>query len=319
MSEGKLTPDTMMSASRLPGLLGLSGYSSPNDELRLSIDAIDGKEPPPFNVEAADWGNRFEMPILEQSVIRLGLEKYNLVHQEAQFHDQISLCCSLDGTADGSGHTFTTDPERGIFVVGDDSITLDGWGVIEAKLTSQDAEDVPPLWRGPVQLQGQMMVTGAKWGAVCTLYRGTKLRIFLFKPHEVTQKAIERAVIDFQGRLDFYKEHGSIDWYPPISSADATKLYPTGDNDELIHLSDNAQELCALILDAKQNIKDIEEKINFWETSLKDMLKDHTKGVAGSYRLTWPMRHYKAQPERVVPAKEASVIRQSTITIKETK
>jgi hypothetical protein len=31
------------------------------------------------------------------------------------------------------------------------------------------------------------------------------------------------------------------------------------------------------------------------------------------------MRHYKAQPERITPAKPANAIRQSTLTIKEIK
>ncbi len=37
---GKLTPDYMMSASRLPALLGLSRYQTPNDELQYSINAV---------------------------------------------------------------------------------------------------------------------------------------------------------------------------------------------------------------------------------------------------------------------------------------
>ncbi len=37
---GKLTDDKAMSASRLPGLMGFSKYSTPNDELQFSINAI---------------------------------------------------------------------------------------------------------------------------------------------------------------------------------------------------------------------------------------------------------------------------------------
>ena len=42
-------------------------------------------------------------------------------------------------------------------------------------------------------------------------------------------------------------------------------------------------------------------------------------GTVGNERimLKWPMRQFKAQPERVVPAKDARSVRQKTLTIKE--
>lgn len=43
---GKVTPDTMLSASRLPAVMGYSKYRSPNDELLATIDALNGIEPP---------------------------------------------------------------------------------------------------------------------------------------------------------------------------------------------------------------------------------------------------------------------------------
>jgi predicted phage-related endonuclease len=316
MSKGKLTPDTMMSASRLPGLLGLSKYSTPNDELLLSCNALAGKMPEPLESEPADWGNRFEHHILEQSVQRLRLQDYNLDHTKPYFHDEWPLCTSLDGTAEGLGRVVTTDPDAGIFVIGADQIVLEGLGCIEAKLTSQDAEDVPPLWRGPIQLQGQMAIMGAKWGAVCTLYRGTKLRIFLFERHEATQQAIEFACNEFQDKLDKYKATGELDYYPAVNSQDANTKYPAAQDRE-IALTQGTEQMCALILDCKAEIKDLEDKINLYETSLKEHLQDSTRGVGTHYKVSWPMRRYKAQPERVVPATEAREIRQSSLTIKE--
>lgn len=318
MSQGKLTPDTMMSASRLPGLLGLSKYSTPNDELLLSCNALDGKTPEPLEIEAADWGNRFERHILQQGVERLGLDDCVLDHDKPVFHGEWPLCTSLDGTADGRGRVVTTDPDAGIFVIGADQVVLEGWGCLEAKLTGQDAEDVPPLWRGPIQLQGQMAVLNMKWGAVCTLYRGTKLRIFVFERHQVTQDAIEHAVHEFQTKLDKYKSTGEIDYYPALNSDDATRKYPTADDKE-ITLTQNAEELCALILDRKEDIKELQDKINFYETSLKELLQDANKGIGTRYRVSWPMRHYKAQPEKITPAKPATTVRQNTLTIKEIK
>jgi hypothetical protein len=61
----------------------------------------------------------------------------------------------------------------------------------------------------------------------------------------------------------------------------------------------------------------MEEVVERAETNLKNMMRDATVGRCADWEVRWPMRHYKAQPERVVPAKEASSVRQSTLTIKE--
>jgi hypothetical protein len=48
-------------------------------------------------------------------------------------------------------------------------------------------------------------------------------------------------------------------------------------------------------------------------------MRTATKAKAGMWEVSWPMRQYRAQPERVVPATEARVVRQSTLKIKEAK
>jgi len=48
-------------------------------------------------------------------------------------------------------------------------------------------------------------------------------------------------------------------------------------------------------------------------------MKDYSSAKVGAWTLKLPMRHYKATPEKITPAKEAYSIRQSTITIKESK
>jgi len=47
------------------------------------------------------------------------------------------------------------------------------------------------------------------------------------------------------------------------------------------------------------------------------LLQDKPVGIAGKYKINWGMRNYKAQPEKITPAKEAYSVRQSTLTIKE--
>jgi predicted phage-related endonuclease len=117
-----------------------------------------------------------------------------------------------------------------------------------------------------------------------------------------------------------------VDYYPPKDSEDAQRTWGKADEDAPpIDLPAEAEQLADNILNLKAEIKRMEELITGTEENpgleakLKKMLMEHTTGIAGRYKITWPMRRYKAQPQRVVPAKEASTIRQSTLTIKEIK
>jgi len=316
---GKLTDDKEMSASRLPGLMGFSRYSSPNDELSFSINAIDGKERPDIGNEAMGWGNRLEPVILAEAAKRLGLEKFDTDIGQAYSHREIALACSLDGVGFGDGQLIKPDPDRGIYVVGQDSIKLDGPGVLEAKLTKTMPEDTPHLARGPIQLQGQMLVTGHKWGAVCVLYQGIELRVFLFGPHFETQKEIVKAVLLFQNKLDKYRRTAEIDWYPPESSKELDRIYPSAADKVEVELPSNVGDLAQAIVNNKAAIKAAEAGIDQAEKQIKELLGQAERGRAGQYMISWPMRSYKAAPERLLPAKEAYSIRQSTLSIREIK
>ena len=314
----KVTPDTMLSASRLPAVMGLSRYRSPNEELDYSIRAIRGEEREDIGNEAMAWGNQLEPLILSTAAERLQLTDLVAEHPEARFHAELPLCCSLDGTADGRGQVITSDPDKGIYVVGQDSITLDGVGVLEAKLTAVAPEEMPALYRGPVQLQAQMDIIQAKWGAVCVLYQGTELRVFLFAPHAQTLAGIAQVATEFQAKLEKFRANGEVDYYPPSSSKDADRMFPTA-NEEVKQLDSYAEELARLIAGGKKKIKTINEDIEKAETELKTLLGNAARGIAGQFQISWPMRSYSATAQRIVPAKEAYLVRQSTLSIKEIK
>jgi predicted phage-related endonuclease len=317
----KVTPDTMLSASRLPAVLGLSKWSNPNDELEYSINALKGLERPDIGNEAMAWGNTLEPIVLAEAAKRLLVTELVTEHETAYYHDSLPLCCSLDGTAVGRGQVIVSDPANGIWVIGQDSITLDGMGVIEAKVTSVEAEDAPALYRGPIQLQAQMDIVKATWGCIAVLYKASEMRLFLFAPHQGTLDRIAAATIDFQSRLDNWKETGSVDFYAPASGErwpDTRGLYPADDN--VITLdSSEAAELAERIANNKLNLKITEQDIASDEERLKELMGTNTKAIAGGFTINWPVRSYKAQPEKVSPAKEAYSVRQSTLTIKETK
>lgn len=314
---GKLTPDYMMSASRLPALLGLSRYQTPNDELQYSINASKGLPREDKQNEAMAWGDRIERLILLETAKRLELLELSTEFDSAFFHKTLPLACSLDGWAHGRGQKIRTDMDAGIIVVGQDEIMLDGYGVLEAKLTAVSPEEMPALYRGPVQLQAQMDIMQARWGAVAVLYQGTVLRIFLFEPHKQTLETIKAAVLEFQNKIEKYKATGEIDYYPPANSKDADRMYPAADEAAVVNLPGRAEQLADQILAANADIKKAEGKRSEAETELKAMLGQASKGTVGRFEIRWPMRSYKATPEKVVPAKEAYSIRQSTLSIKE--
>lgn len=316
---GKVTPNTMLSASRIPALLGQSKYETPNGVLASVISALQDIDTSFETNESMHWGNLLEVPILLEASGRLGLSNLRLDHDKPYFHPNAPIACSLDGNGDGNGLVVTNNPDAGVYVVGQDSITLDGIGVLEAKLTANFPEDVPPVSRGPLQLQAQMDITGAKWGAVCVLYQGTTLRIFLFAPHEDTQTLIRSAARDFESKLTHWSETGEIEWYDAVDTKDAALKWPGDENLETVNLGMTGANFAAAIQKAKKEIKDLETEIADNEKELREMMGNATKAVAGEYKISWSIRSYAAQPAKVVPAKEAYSVRQSTLTIKESK
>jgi len=316
---GKVTPDTMASASLLPAIMGMSPWATPNDALTGVLEAHRGNPRPELqDREPADWGNLLETMILEQAALRLGLDNLDLDHTEPRFHPNLKLACSLDGTSDGNGLVVKHNPDAGIFVMDGDEIALNGVGVMEAKSTAIEPTDSPPLYQGPIQLQAQMDIIGAEWGAVCTLFRGSRLRIFLFKSHPATKLEIARAVVDFQRRVDQWLVDGTIDYYPPTSSKDADRTWGQASDVE-VDLGQPAEMLADEIVVTRAEIKRLEERVEKAETNLKNLMRTAGKAKAGMWEISWPMRQYKAQPERIVPATEARVVRQSVLKIKEAK
>lgn len=316
---GKITNDILPSGSRIPSIMGVSPFRSPNDELAASIDAMEGKPRPPFNVEAADWGNTLEPVIISEAAKRLGIEIQELQVDYALSYledDEIILQCSLDSIWKGDGRVVTTDPDMGVYVIGADSITLNGLGCCESKLTSAMPEDEPPLYRGPLQLQAQMLCAGYTWGVIATLFRGTELRLFFYQASGNMQTKIIDVCKEFTRRVN------TQSWYPAISPADAVKAYPSVDDSRpAIELSGDAANYARRLIEAKAQAKILDEEIDQLQSKIMDNMTDAEEGYIKSpdgsiaARIKWAMRSYKAQPEKVTPAKEARIERSKTLQI----
>lgn len=321
---GKLTDDAFMSCSRLPALLGFSPWSSPNDELKSSLQARGHKFKTPtsgFNGnEAADHGNNLEGYILIEGARRLGLEIDAEITERVESKD-IPLQGSLDGILYGNGRTFKTDPDRGIYCYNADSVTLDGCGVAEAKLTNDIAEKQPRAYRGPWQCQGLQICTGYKWHAIFTFFRGTELRIFLGVGDAAAQAKIRHDVLDFQSRLDLFERDGVTDWYPAMTPNDASSIYERADDDlPDLRLSGSVNDTARELLQLRRQKADIEKRIDAVQTEIMDHMGSHSTawvmdGDRASAKLTWGMS--PASKEYIVKARPAA--RGKSLRVKELK
>lgn len=316
---GKLTPDDMISASVVPVILGLSPYKTPNEHLKRII-ALDNGEPDPetFNGnEATHHGDALEPYILKTACQRLGIIEADINLDEPFFYDKARLAASLDGMGKLTG-TIKTDPNNGIYVMNERGwIDVDGWGCLEAKLTSANVEDRPAAYRGLWQIQAQMMCSGFEWGAIATLYQGVTLRIFVYKADRAMQSQIIEAIDEFERRRTAKEP------YPVISSEDGNNAYPVAS--EAVPAIDFAsiqggQKLVLDLAQAKDDKKEAERRIDELEASIKEVMGDASVGeteIAGKrYIVKWPMRKVREQPEKIVPAKPETVSRQKTLTLK---
>ena len=308
---GKITDNKKASCSLLPAIMGHSPWQTQNETLKKVRGYIAGEKPTWEGNEATRWGNRLEEPVLREGCERLGIVGHKFIIAKPATHPTLPLGASLDGEGEGEDRIIEDDPERGIYVCGDTSIKLEGMGVLEAKVTRNRPVDFPALYRGPLQMQGQMMCTGYKWGALMVLYGGVEMRIWVMTPHAKTVKAIEDAVIDFDRRLHLPEP----EWYDLAGGADAAMVYSLGDQEEPIDLdaADMAREYIAL----KDQIKEGQEALELLGAQFQSMMGNHTTARAGDYEIKWPVRNYKAQPEKVTPPKDARQVRSKTITIKE--
>jgi predicted phage-related endonuclease len=317
---GKLTPNNMISASRTPALLGLSPYGTRN-ELLAEMVAHDLGHPIAKTFdgnEATGWGDTLEPVILKETCKRLGILDADINVDKAFFHDSIHLSASLDGIGKGVNNQLT-DTSRGIYCPQGGPVECAGeWGCLEAKLTSAAPEDQPPPWRGPIQLQAQMMVTGFSWGCVATLYRGIELRLFLYQADPDIQAQIADAVNEFEAR----RVNG--DKYPIVSSEDGNHAFSkVDDGAEPIDLSgtQGGHQLVQSLLSAKAKKKEAEQEIDDAEAAIKEVMGEHEEAfiemLNKKYVVKWPMRRTRAQPEKVVPAKPETFKRQNVLTVKE--
>lgn len=95
---GKLTPDNMLSASRIAQLMGQSPYATQNELLSDMLMIDEGVTPRPIEQnELMQWGDIHEGAIIAEASRRLGLVDVEDDFAQAFFHDKLPMAASLDG------------------------------------------------------------------------------------------------------------------------------------------------------------------------------------------------------------------------------
>ena len=312
---GKVTTIQKMSASRLPNIMGFSPWSTPNDELNQTIKARkEGVHHYEIQVgEAADWGNDLEDIILTRAAERLGLSDLRLEYTEPYLYKDI-LQASLDGGAKAQNLVVNTDPAANIYVMTHDgTITLDGPGVLEAKLTRAAPSDTPAPYRGPIQLQGQMLCTGAQWGVIATLYQGVELYLYVYKADTEMQQKIVMACSDFERRVR------DEDWYPAMSATEAADMKGDAPEDVEIDADDELQEKIDRLAHLRTELKAYQALVDDLQLDIMNGMGEANVCNAGRYRVTWPVRRIKAKPAQTkeIPAVEEHWARAKTLKVEE--
>jgi len=314
---GKLSDDRKMSGSRIPVLyLWRYGdghpYSTPNEELRRSIDAK--TQPVSFSDigEPGIVGNLLEPALALSAADELGIPDPDLTPPVIRTDTYEVSCDAI------SELTVPVDVEANDLIqildleTGESlpSVRLIGNVPIEVKCTADYAPDTPPLYRGPIQLQMQMMATGAQFGVLISLHRGIERRITIYTASPTIQTRIDELCDEFLERA------AAEDYYPPVTVSDATQA-PASDEKTERDIGDKDETIDRLLeLQAQRSA--IDDEIERLQVEIMDAIGDAHIGTTPTYRVEWPVRHYKAQPEKVTPAKEARTIRLKTLKIKAT-
>ena len=307
---GKLTPDYEISCSLLePLITGQNPYQTRNQVLENCHKALKGEDIRIPTNNYMEVGNVLEKPVAELAAKRIGLLDIQLVVEEAVRHNKVTLNGSIDCIGVADDLFITKDVEKGFYcpeLEDGEGIKLNGKGIVEIKVTNAPLSESLPTFRGVIQVKGLMAITEYSWAVVCVL-NGSDLRMYFYQRDEQWEKEVlEPKVIDFNNRI------ANCDWYDPFDTKEAGYITPQ-DNGESTELTKQDQVQIDNIVAWEAQIKNLKDNIEEAKKSIMMSMKEAKEGYSESHKVVWQTVNYKAQPEKVVPAKEAYTSRRFSI------
>lgn len=307
---GKLTPDYEISCSLLePLITGQNPYKTRNQVLEDCHKALNGEDIRIPTNNYMEVGNVLEKPVAELAAKRIGLLDIELVVEEAVRHNKVTLNGSIDCIGVADNLFITKDVEKGFYcpeLEDGEGIKLNGKGIVEIKVTNAPLSESLPSYRGVIQVKGLMAITEYSWSVVCVL-NGSDMRMYFYQRNEQWEKdVLEPKVIDFNNRI------ANLDWYDPFDTKEAGYITPQ-DNGAITELTSADQLMIDNILAWEAQIKNLKENIEEAKKSIMMSMKEAKEGYSESHKAVWQTVNYKAQPEKLVPAKDAYTSRRFSI------
>ena len=307
---GKLTPDYEISCSLLePVITGQNPYQTRNQVLENCHKALEGQDIRIPTNNYMEVGNVLEKPVAELAAKRIGLLDMQLVVEEAVRHKRVTLNGSIDCIGVADNLFITKDVDKGFYcpeLEDGEGMKVNGKGIVEIKITNAPLSESLPTYRGVIQVKGLMAITEYSWAVVCVL-NGSDLRMYFYQRDEQWEKdVLEPKVIDFNSRI------ANCDWYDPFDTKEAGYITPQ-DNGESTELTKQDQVQIDNIVAWEAQIKNLKDNIEEAKKSIMMSMKEAKEGYSESHKVVWQTVNYKAQPEKVVPAKEAYTSRRFSI------
>lgn len=310
---GKITNDDMATHSLVPYLFDEGHFKTKQEVLDQCIRAKHGENVRSAQTLRQRTGDVLENPLIIEVAKRLGLSDVEIEVTEKVVHPFLPLEGSLDGIGYADNLLIKPDTENGIYTIGSSEILLNGKMPIEVKCSSQFPTDEPPNWLGVMQLKAAMSTIQAKAGILIILYQSTDLRVYIYQKDHEFEKQLAEKVIDFDRRI---KEE---DYFTPQITRDAYVKHPEAIPDEVKILPEGTDTYINQLLTTKDMIKKLQSTADALQAQIMDQMGNASEGRIGEHIVHWKMRKFKAQPEKVVPAKDAYEIRSKTLTIKKSK
>ena len=296
-----------LGASRVPAIvLGKTSFTTNERERQKTLHARQGIETieTEFGKDAKERGN-----YLEDAIIKWARDKVADIGPASELElckvtqgyriDELALCASLDAILNIKGEITMHNQLTG------EPVILSGFGALEIKTTNTD--DLPRTDQ-IIQLQTQLLCSGFKWGIIAVFGKAQKLTLVPFEADQDIFDQIMEKVNEFWQKVDLDEPYPPLDNGPPsIINLDHLDI-----KESLVGV---AEDWLMCDAEIKKWTKKKEEDQKLLQRIMEQNEAEHAE--VGDINIAYPTITRKAQPEKIVPAKEATYYRKFKIEKKE--